>query len=175
MQNTAEPVTWTTVEDDTVNVKGVRIGSVAQNVLGFKGDGVTIDWGYLYLGTVSTSSSRNANAIQYYGGALLWARGNFSTSGNMAIDSGDNPRNANDNLPGIAVIADLGVVPRDGKAISQLLLMAYDDIYSTQYYGERVKAIWTLTYDRITEAMAATWQEFPDILKVVQNMLHSQL
>jgi hypothetical protein len=104
----------------------LRMGSRDQAVLAKRGDDLRIDWGYLYLaadraeGTTQATVDRNA------------ARAAFETDGKLP-DSDDlaTPRN-----PVLAYAIDF---PRPG---TRYLMLAYDDLYSIEYFQRRERAWW---------------------------------
>jgi hypothetical protein len=104
----------------------LRMGSRDQAVLAKRGDDVRIDWGYLYLasdraeGTTQATVDRNA------------ARTAFENDGKLP-DSDDlaTPRN-----PVLAYAVDFA---RPG---TRYLMLAYDDLYSIEYFQRRERAWW---------------------------------
>jgi Domain of unknown function (DUF5127)/Domain of unknown function (DUF4964) len=114
----------------------LKSGTLDQPVLKKKGDDLRIDWGYLYIATPSgigiQSASESAGALK-----------RFLTTGKSydKIASGDFQTLNNDfyykNL--------------DKNPVEYRILFAYDDVNSVQYFGENLKAWWTLKDASIEE------------------------
>jgi hypothetical protein len=108
----------------------LRMGSREQPVLAKRGDDLRIDWGYLYLaadrpdGVSEAALDRNQ------------ARAAFENSGRLP-DSDDFSNRPN---PVIAYAIDLGKVGT-GPA-NRYLMLAYDDLYSIEYFQRKEKAWW---------------------------------
>jgi hypothetical protein len=115
------------------NLTALVIGSEAQPVLKSKGDDHRIDWGYLYL----TAPDAAGAAI---GNAATLAK-SFADTGKLpAKDDSRFPRPVRDGLPSAAVTVDLGNVSEQGTA--RHALVAYDDLYSILYMGEKMRPYW---------------------------------
>jgi hypothetical protein len=138
-----------------------RVGKTQQVPLSLKGDTVGIDWGYLYLGAVTSAGRADA---QVSAGSLAAARGNFTATGQLPpVYDGQMPRACNDDLPGLFIVQDLGTISPNKPATARALL-AYDDILSASYYGEDLHALWSLTYDTIKDAMVAAWGDYEAVV-----------
>ena len=72
-----EPVIWKQTDGAS---PVVSIGTETQDVLGFDGDKVNLNWGYLYLSSTSSSSS------SYWAGNLRTAKGDFISTGGCKRD-----------------------------------------------------------------------------------------
>ncbi len=136
----------------------VRTGTVEQNVLGRKGDNVRIDWGYFYLGT---PSGKGCTAI----GDYFDMKNTFNESGALA-ESEETIMTGNilkDRIS-LAYANDLGKV--GSKTVSDYVLLAYDDIWSIQYFGENLRPYWNRNEDRtITGEMSAAASAYNSIMK----------
>ncbi|MDR0668403.1 MAG: DUF4965 domain-containing protein [Prevotellaceae bacterium] len=104
----------------------LKTGSVAQKILGKKGDNVRIDWGYFYL------CGDNRPNYHYQIDAPLALRAQFADDSLVAVPTPDATQY-------LAVTHALGTIdqPTTGK-----VLLGYDDIYSIQYFGERLRPYW---------------------------------
>ena len=121
--NTAdEQVAWN--EWNSSGLSGVRVGTVAQNVLGMKGDRVNINWGFLYLAHASTAD----NSGSVWAGSASQSRTTFATSGALPTTAdARQPRAVSDDLPALSAAANLGTV---NAAVEHVTLLAYDDVES---------------------------------------------
>ncbi|MHB8523117.1 MAG: glutaminase family protein [Limisphaerales bacterium] len=128
-----QPVVWERSKVGALSV--LRLGSQAQPVLEKAGDNVRIDWGYLYLavppqGRVTTRVAGSSAA-----------RDGFVTDGKLpAADDTQMPRAANDRWPVLACAFDLGSIGR--APVSRHLLLAYDDLYSIEYFHQSLRPYW---------------------------------
>ncbi len=109
----------------------IRMGSAEQPVLAKFGDNLRIDWGYLYLAVPKGDVLAGNRAT----------RDQFASAGTFAdADDLDMPRAANDNAPVAAARFDLGQVGT--TPISKHLLLAYDDVFSVEYFQRRLRPYW---------------------------------
>lgn len=124
----------------------MAIGTVSQNVLGTKGDNVRIDWGHLLVAAPSAVSQTRIGADTM--------RGSFATSGRLPeADDKEMPRPANDRWPVLAVAMNLGGV--DASPVTRHLIVAYDDLYSIEYYHRKLRAWWRRAEGASAESMLA--------------------
>jgi hypothetical protein len=139
--STAEFVVNTTFQKvvwSRPKVSGLRVltfGSQEQRILEQSGDDLRIDWGYLHLVVPQTSASADA---------IAWnrvTRNSFTATG-VLPDSDDLqwPRPAKDQLPVLATAFDLGSV--GATTVSRHLLLAYDDLFSVEYFNRRLRPYW---------------------------------
>ena len=110
------------------------IGTVAQPVLGKKGDNVRIDWGYSYLAVPQQTGNQTAAGMANALKKSFLADGTLPTTGQTA------PRAAIDLA--LATVLNFDNV---NKPASRHLLMAYDDVYSVQYFGKNLRPWWNRT------------------------------
>lgn len=138
-----QPVVWS-----RPNVPGLtvmRIGSKDQPVLEKKGDNLRIDWGHLYVAIPSTPSDFTTLI-----GPHDAARKSFAAQGRLPVGHGAQgplpppddarmPRPANQDWPVIACSfrIEVGKEPQ-----SRWLMLAYDDEYSIEYLGTKLRPYW---------------------------------
>jgi hypothetical protein len=129
-----QPVWWGRYSFD--GQTALRIGSREQATLRRRGDDVRIDWGYLYLATDGGPGASSAIAPHSQ------SRARFETSGGLP-DSDDLPDGT---APGagsteaLAVSLDLGSVA--AAPVSRYLILAYDDLYSIEYFQRAERPWW---------------------------------
>lgn len=128
-----QAVTWERERVETMSV--LRVGTQQQAVLGKSGDNVRIDWGYMLLGV-----PQQGNSVERILGASA-ARGAFA-AGRPLPEQDDTrmPRPAKDDQPVLCCVFDLGALTV--KAASRHVLLGYDDIYSVEYFGQRLRPWW---------------------------------
>jgi hypothetical protein len=133
VNTTYEKVTWLRLKAGDLRV--MSFGSQLQPVLERSGDDLRIDWGYLHLALPPSWGGTDA---------IVWnqvARAAFAASGRLPdSDDARMPRMAREETPVLAAAADLGTVGR--AAVSRHLLLAYDDRYSIEYFGRRLRPYW---------------------------------
>ena len=117
----------------------MRAGTVAQEVLGRKGDDVRIDWGHVYVASaVEPGTSRRI-------GTLLSTRNQFEREGRVTDLHETMPRAVADSngqapRPVLATSINLGTV--HSKSVERHLLIGYDDVKSVEYVGKPLNAWW---------------------------------
>jgi hypothetical protein len=117
------------------SLKVMRIGSQQQPVLKKSGDNLRIDWGYLYVGVPAEQGCSTAIA----GGDKV--RQAFADEGRLPkADDKRMPRAANDDWPVMACEFALGKV--GAQPASRHLMLAYDDMYSIEYLGVKLRPYW---------------------------------
>jgi Domain of unknown function (DUF4965)/Domain of unknown function (DUF5127)/Domain of unknown function (DUF1793)/Domain of unknown function (DUF4964) len=131
------------VEDLSV----MRIGTTSQEVLAAKGDDQRIDWGWLL---VAAPAEFARTAI----GPDTLTRATFAQTG-KALEKDDDvmPRPADDHWPVLSVVMDLG--PVASEPVSRHLIVGYDDVYSVEYFGGKLRAWWRRDPQMTAERMLA--------------------
>jgi hypothetical protein len=126
-------VTWERVSAG--NLTALRLGSVDQPVLAKRGDDLRIDWGHLYLAAQNVAGLQSVLASRENAQAA-WGRTGRLPSG----DDTAKPRTPNDRSPVAALAFNLGNV--DAQPTSRTLMIAYDDEYSINWMGRRLRPYW---------------------------------
>ena len=138
----AAPVVVNTPEQDVTwgryqvpGLLAVRMGSQDQPVLRKSGDNLRIDWGYLY--TAAPVAEGTAAAIS----SARDAREAFARHGTLPdADDLNGPREARDQMPVLAFRFRLGNVA--GEPVSRHLILAYDDLFSIEYFYRKLRPYW---------------------------------
>jgi hypothetical protein len=124
--NTAmQPVIATKYESGNLSI--LKAGTKEQPVLGKKGDDLRIDWGYVHVAVPKAGTSKQY--ISNVAGSLSSFRNNVIPA---SIKEGKELV--------LNTVLNFGKVNATPKA--QTILVAYDDIYSVQYFGQNLKAWW---------------------------------
>jgi len=132
--NTADqPVEWSRLRLDGQTV--LRMGSRDQPVLAKRGDDLRIDWGYLYLMAGQPDGTSAVAAPHQEARAAFESTGKLPASDDFT--SASEPRRGNAVL---AFAFDIGKV--DARPGSRYLMMAYDDLYSIEYFQRRERPWW---------------------------------
>ena len=128
-----QSVSWGRFALDTLDV--LRVGSQDQRVLGKAGDDLRIDWGQLYV------AAQREPAGTFIAAAHDAARGMFADRGTLpASDDLEGPRPASSAWPVLAHAYDFGALG-SGTRVHRVLL-AYDDLYSIQYFQRNLRPYW---------------------------------
>lgn len=129
VDNPDQEITWERVDANTL-----RLGTTAQPVLAKAGDNRRIDWGYVYLHVPPQDKFLNVIASD-------GARKQFAQNGTLpADDDTRKPRKASDNWAVLACVLDFGNVGKG--AVSRRILIGYDDLYSIELLGKKLRPYW---------------------------------
>ncbi len=127
-----QAVAWS--REKAGNLTVLRIGSQAQPVLAKSGDDLRIDWGYVYA-----AAPENGTATSAIASPTLLHR-SFVGKGDLpSEDDRDMPRPAK-SAPQMAFAFEMGQV--GNEPISRQLILAYDDLYSIEYFHQRLRPYW---------------------------------
>lgn len=123
----------------------LKAGSVDQAVLGMKGDNVRINWGYQYVAVPD------------------------SQQGDIAILTEDGQVVPDDNFKNGPASTKLSVTfTLDKVGVTQAkrwLILAYDDIYSVQFFFENLKSFWKKDGAEIADLLAVSAVEYDSLQK----------
>jgi len=126
-----QPVSFEKINRDGMTF--LKTGTVEQNVLGRKGDGICIDWGYFYL--AAQESPRISVSMDEYHSAKT----EFMSAGKLSGKENTSP-DMTKQMTVLAISDDLGKVSANHK--SGFIMIGYDDIYSIQYFEDNRMAYW---------------------------------
>jgi hypothetical protein len=150
--NTADQrVTWTRARVGGLRV--LSVGTQQQPVLEKFGDDLRIDWGHLYLAVPSAATGSEV---------IAWnqaARKSFAEAGALPdTDDLQRPRAAKDQLPALAAVLDLGTV--NAQTVSRHLMLAYDDLYSVEYFNRRLRPYWRRSGAEAADLLKAAERDY---------------
>jgi hypothetical protein len=129
----SQRVAWSRPRVDGLDV--MRIGTAEQPVLQKAGDNLRIDWGHLYVARPAGDPGEEIIVSDRA------ARDAFAASGDLPdADDPRQPRAASDDWPVLAATFDFGSVRK--KSESRHLLLGYDDQYSIEHMGRRLRPWW---------------------------------
>jgi hypothetical protein len=148
-----EDVTWARLKMGDLAV--LRAGSANQKVLGTAGDDVRINWGYLYLSVPPQAGAQVLATNQT-------TREMFATSGTWPDnDDAEAPAQSSRNQIVLAARFDLGKVGAAGT--SRHLMLAYDDLFSIQYFYRNLRPWWRRAGAGPAELLTASAREWPAV------------
>ncbi len=130
----------------------LRVGSVEQPVLAKSGDNLRIDWGYLYAAAPKSEKGLSALA-----GSSAETRAFLDEGRLPAEDEPGAPRPAN-RAPMMAFVFDLGQV--SAQPVTRHLLLAYDDLYSIEYFHQRLRPYWRRKGAQAVDLLAVAERDF---------------
>ncbi|MDR0794207.1 MAG: DUF4965 domain-containing protein [Chitinophagaceae bacterium] len=132
------------------NLSILKVGTTSQHVLGRKGDNVRIDWGYAYVAVPD-----NKKAAQF-----------ISTSNEESLKAFTALNKSVPTVTGkqlnLSTILNLG----NEKSAESSVLLAYDDIWSIQYFGENLRPWWNKDNNStIEEQLSKANTEFKQVME----------
>jgi len=140
---------------DLHGLKAIRVGRLAQNVLGRSGDQIEIDWGHLYL------AAPDEPGVQTLG-ATAHDRSLFATTLNLpASHDLEIPDQTDRDIALAAVSFDIEV--NASAPVSRHLLLAYDDLYSIEYFERRLRPYWRRGGATIEDLLTKAAADFPSL------------
>lgn len=122
----------------------LKAGTQQQKILATKGDDVRIDWGYLYTAVPTTVKHTSTVAPETAAVAAFSKNGALPALTTAAAAPAANPLL-------LATSLDLGNV--GNNAVDRHMILAYDDIYSIEFFGQRLRAWWRRSADMTAEKM----------------------
>ncbi len=134
----------------------MRIGSQDQPVLQKRGDDLRIDWGYAIVG-VSKEGNLTAIASQEACSA------GFAAGGQLPEGDKRMPRAVSDQTVAMATVMPLGKVGT--RPIRRRVILAYDDGYSINYMGQKLRPYWARKGMKTDEMLTAAWRQFDSLEK----------
>lgn len=129
----------------TTGVSWLNIGTQQQPLLTRKGDNVRIDWGYAYLAVPQSTKA------QLTAGSLSALKTRFASQG--TLPPGKTALGAARDF-GLAVCISAGSVGT--SPVQKHLMLAYDDLYSVQYFGKNLRPWWRRTEKMTMPALLQT-------------------
>ena len=123
-----------------------KIGTKDQAILKRRGDDVRIDWGYFYLGVPDQKGIELPNQPARTG----------------PVPPGE-PRPKIEISNQFKLEIDYGAVK--SEPVERTILLAYDDLYSIQYFGQNLQAWWKKNFSSTEEMIKKSLDDFTSIKK----------
>jgi len=140
---------------DLHGLKTIRVGSLAQNVLDRSGDRIEIDWGHLYLAAPNQPSVTTLGATAH-DRSLFAPTLNLPESHDLEI-----PDQTDRDIALASISYDIEVA--SSAPVSRLLLFAYDEIYSIEYFERRLRPYWRRNGTTVEDLLTKAAADFPSI------------
>jgi hypothetical protein len=152
VNTTDQKVVWSRFRLDSMEV--MRVGTVQQPVLEKAGDNLRIDWGYLYLAVPAQAGDQTVMTAEHL------SRQSFAQTGNLpGSDDLRMPRAAHDDWVVLACALHLGKVGQ--QPVSRHVLIAYDDLYSIEYFHRKLRPYWRRAGMEADELLRLAERELP--------------
>lgn len=135
----------------------MRISHEQQNYLNRSGDNLRIDWGHFYL--VVPDQPTTVTQI-----GPLAQRKEFVEAGAFKPYAGDfsfGP--VNHAYPVMSCVLDFASVGR--SAASQFIVLAYDDVYSIEYFHVKLQALWKRQYSTTLDMLSVAVSEYDEAMR----------
>jgi hypothetical protein len=126
----------------------IKAGIDKQDILGKKGDDIRIDWGYAYMASSNPQFAISASSTEMIS--------QFARSGK--IRAGDYQ------APKAFLSAHTAIETKAGETTDQHLLLAYDDLYSIQYFGKNLAPWWKKNHGSIEQLLKTSESEYNSIV-----------
>jgi hypothetical protein len=140
----------------------LRVGTVEQSVLGKDGDDLRIDWGYFYLAVPQGEGAATAM------GRERRMSGAFAKDGTLPGDDPQKPTAVEGDWPVLACRFDLGRIEphtkQDGQFVGRHVILAYDDIYSIEYLGTKLRPYWRRNRADAAELLQEAESRLPELV-----------
>nr|WP_090579903.1 glutaminase family protein [Paenibacillus sp. OV219] len=134
----------------------LRMSHEQQDYMNRSGDDHRIDWGHFYL-----AAKRSEPARIYAGTDDLrkrFVRGEQLKGEPVDVSAA---RVVADASPVMAVVFDSGSV--GASPVSHLAVLAYDDVYAVEYFGDKLQAYWRRNGQGAEEMLADAFAEFDSL------------
>ena len=134
----------------------LKVGNVDQPVLEKSGDDIRIDWGYLYAAANQNTVSR------FFAGRSEDALPAFVETGKLPeMNPDDNETRVVEGQKVLAFVIPATV--SNSENVEKHLMLAYDDIYSVEYFGKRLEGYWKKRFGSINELLVTAENEYEAI------------
>lgn len=150
----AQEVTWSRAVAPALTV--MAAGTKAQPVLQKKGDDVGIDWGYFYVATQKAETTQTTIAPMALSRKAWLGRGTLPAD---AIPV--KPLPVSGDAPVMGVAMNLGRVEKE--PVSRWLMLAYDDLYSIQYFGKNLRPYWRRSGTSALDLLNASARDYDSL------------
>ncbi len=162
----SQPVTWD--RGSTEALLWMRVGTVDQPILAKAGDDLRIDWGYAYVAVPKAEDVSTVIAPHDACRRLFAAIGRIPE-----WDDQQKPRPAQERWPVLSCAWSGRVGP--SKPIRWHLLLGYDDLFSIEYLGERLRPWWRKELETFPDILTVANSELPELQARCERFDHELL
>ncbi|MBQ6652868.1 MAG: DUF4965 domain-containing protein, partial [Prevotella sp.] len=145
-----QPTISTIINKD--GVQYAKTGTIDQPILAKKGDGICIDWGYLYLPAINgdVSIANEETMVNTFA-----STGQLAPTGQKIVS-----RKASE-MPALAYVHDFGTT----QQASSYALIGYDEILDIEYFYYRYKGYWARNGKTIFQAFNELNRDYAGIMQ----------
>jgi hypothetical protein len=140
----------------TGDLQFLKMGTKEQPVLKTSGDDVRIDWGHLYL------AATGSNSPKWFAGRSETAHDAFAIGKQFPVNGADDMEKRPAEYNPVLATAFSFEVSATGS-IEKHLMVAYDDIFSVEYFGQRLEGYWKKKFRDIRQLLDTAEKEYPAI------------
>lgn len=131
-----------------------KMGTTWQPILNKAGDNVRIDWGYFYLCGTSKTTIRTGKCYLPALEKTFWPSWKIDE---VKIKSAEK-------IECNMLTAEIDLSVKANAVASELLVLAYDDVISLEYFNKPLKSCWTYKWGSIEEAVLSAYSEYEELL-----------
>ena len=150
-----EQVEWS--RETMGSLTALRVGTVAQPILGSSGDNHRINWGHAYCAAPAKQSSAAIGSNEALIGAFVAHREL------LAKDDSNMPRAADQDQPVMAFVFNLGNV--SSRPVTRQVILAYDEIYSIKYFGRKLPPYWRRNGATPSDLLKTAASKYPQLAR----------
>jgi hypothetical protein len=154
VDNRSQEVIWDHRQAEGLEL--LTIGTLSQEILKKSGDDVRIDWGYLYA---AAPASETNSAFAGRGEAASAA---FTEGKKLPFTSAEENKGRVVEVNPVLAFDIPADISADGQKERQVLL-AYDDIYSVEYFGKHLEGYWKKKFKGIEELLVVAENEYNSV------------
>jgi len=150
-----EQITWAATETPRNKLFTLSTGTAAQAYLGQTGDNIGINWGHFYAATPP------ADGVSWTTNLADLTRQTWTSNGKLVSPIYNMPQPVNNGWQVLAFSFNLGQV--GSSPVSRVILVAYDDVYSINYFGTFLRAYWHTIYTDIYSLLDQAWDDYASL------------
>ncbi|MGC8783987.1 MAG: glutaminase domain-containing protein [Armatimonadota bacterium] len=154
VNTTDQQVVWSRYKLGEMDV--LRVGTTQQPVLEKSGDNLRIDWGYLYLAVPAQAGDQTVMTAEHLSRPSFAQRGQLPDSDDLRM-----PRAAHDDWVVLACALHFGPVGQ--QPVSRHILIAYDDLYSIEYFHRRLRPYWRRAGMEVDDLLRLAERDLPQL------------
>ena len=152
VDNKSQKIGWSRQNNQQLEV--LKMGSIEQPVLEKSGDDLRIDWGYLYVSATkaeikSSFAGKRDDAIDAFMIGKPFPQ-------MVELDQGKRTVELN---PVLAFSIPVNIL--QNTPVEKHIMLAYDDIFSVEYFGKKLEGYWKKNFSGIEVLLDVAEKEYP--------------
>ncbi len=141
----------TSYQTKTLNI--LKCGTESQPVLQKKGDDLRIDWGYTYM-TAPQQKQYDVKLTSVQNIIKDYLTNGLLTSPYISQTAHD---------VNLLLAANISLFTGSDNTNHATLMLGYDDVYSIEYFNEKLQAWWKKNFQSMNELLETSFQQYQDI------------